>query len=123
MENNLYYISGYWKDNRSTFENYLVSEAEDTESDDDNVFFYGLSMEEAMAYMFEEDAPFEFVITSVQPFTQHHSCLTWSKEDFNGDEKLMNRFFTECNEIIIQSINEMKAHWMAEQGIRLTDEG
>jgi hypothetical protein len=44
--------------------------------------------------------------------TQKHSCLTWSKEDFNGDEQLMNKFFTECNEMIIQSINEMKETWM-----------
>ena len=45
---------------------------------------------------------------------QRHSCLAWSKEDFNGDERLMNQFFTECNEMIIQNINEMKDTWMSQ---------
>lgn len=44
--------------------------------------------------------------------TQKHSCLTWSKEDFNGDEKLMNKFFTECDSVIKESINDIKRIWM-----------
>lgn len=45
---------------------------------------------------------------------QRQSCLVWSKEDFNGNEELMNKFFTDCNEMIIQNINEMKDTWMSQ---------
>lgn len=41
-----------------------------------------------------------------------HTCLNWSKEDFNGDSKMMDRFFSECNELIIENINEIKTHWL-----------
>jgi hypothetical protein len=38
-------INGYWKDDNSEFENYIVKEYDDVESDeqaDDRIFYYGL---------------------------------------------------------------------------------
>jgi hypothetical protein len=38
-------INGYWKDDNSEFENYIVKEYYDVESDeqaDDRIFYYGL---------------------------------------------------------------------------------
>ena len=39
-------INGYWKDDKSEFEDYIVKEYDDVESDeqaDDRIFYYGLS--------------------------------------------------------------------------------
>lgn len=65
-----FYISGYWKDNREQFENYIVSES-DTFSredfEDDDVFFYGLSEAEIKeAIELGEDTVHDFVITSYE---------------------------------------------------------
>lgn len=68
MNNNLYYISGYWKDDKSTFDYYLVCEFDGVEEEDDNIFFYGLSMSDAEASKFDENTALEFVITSVYPY-------------------------------------------------------
>lgn len=69
MNNHLYYISGYWKDDLTPFEDYVVSEYDSQcEDDDDNIFFYGLSRSEAEASKFDEDTILDFVITSVHTY-------------------------------------------------------
>lgn len=70
MEHQFFYISGYFKDDNSEFENYLVSvfdglDEESSDFNDKDIFFYGLSEEEiieAMNNPFENNV-LEFVIT------------------------------------------------------------
>ena len=62
-----YHINGYWKDDKSTFEDYLVTNMDDAENEeeDDNVFFYGLSENDIKeAIEAGEDWGVDFVITS-----------------------------------------------------------
>ena len=61
-------ISGYWKDDRSEFDDYIVKEYDDViEGEDDNIFYYGLGEAEIKAAI--EDGKngipdgLEFVIT------------------------------------------------------------
>lgn len=66
----LHFINGYWKDNGDTFEDFLVSDAEDAEYglDDDEIFFYGFdrnSLETAVAI--GEATELDFVVTSFRP--------------------------------------------------------
>lgn len=66
VKDKYYFISGYFKDDLSEFDNYMVSEYDDADDDEDDVFYYGLSREEAKSMLFETDTSLEFVITSVQ---------------------------------------------------------
>ena len=68
---NLNHISGYWKDDKTEFQNYLVNEYDDTPKgmDDDDFFYYGLSEESIkQAIKEKEDNSLEFVITSYEPY-------------------------------------------------------
>jgi hypothetical protein len=63
-------IDGYWKDDESEFEGYIVKEFEDTEPtdvEDEKIFFYGLS-EPEIQYMIgnPDNGVQDFVITSYQ---------------------------------------------------------
>lgn len=64
----LYSINGYWKDDKSTFEGYLVSEYDDTHPElDDYIFFYGLSEADIKAAIEDgENTILDFVITSYE---------------------------------------------------------
>lgn len=66
MLRQIFYISGYWKDDKSTFKDYkVVSDHTVLEKDDDGIFFYGMS--EAVikdAIEKKEDTVNDFVITS-----------------------------------------------------------
>ena len=61
-------ISGYWKDDKSEFEDYIVKEfddVEDNESDDNLIFYYGLSEGDIKGAMnVNDDNMLDFVITS-----------------------------------------------------------
>jgi hypothetical protein len=67
---NLFLIDGYYKDDKSEFTNYLVSEYDDAPLDcDDDVFFYGLSENDIIdAIKSGEDTALEFVITGYKPY-------------------------------------------------------
>ena len=56
-------ISGYWKDDKTEFVDYLVTDYDD-DYGDENVFYYGLS-EHDLANSSEDDA-LEFVVTSYE---------------------------------------------------------
>ena len=56
-------INGYWKDNQTEFNDYLVTDSQD-EMDDDNIFYYGLSEDEIKSILNVENNNLEFVITS-----------------------------------------------------------
>lgn len=67
IEPNTFYISGYWKDNKVKFEDYIVSEAEDenNEAEDDGIFHYGFSEESIKKHIeLGKKTWLEFVITS-----------------------------------------------------------
>ena len=57
-------ISGYWKDDKSEFTDYLVTDYDDHNFEDDNIFFYGLSESDIIGCINDEDTALEFVITS-----------------------------------------------------------
>jgi hypothetical protein len=60
-------ISGYWKDDKSEFSGHIVKEfddVEESESDDNLIFYYGLS-EQNLKDSSEDDA-LEFVVTSYE---------------------------------------------------------
>jgi hypothetical protein len=60
-------ISGYWKEDQTEFEDYIVKEFDDVdEAMDDQIFYYGLSetdIIDAIENGSEDDA-LEFIITS-----------------------------------------------------------
>lgn len=63
-------INGYWKDDKSEFEGYIVKEYDDVESDeqaDDRIFEYGWSetnLKDAVAG--GEETVLDFVVTSFE---------------------------------------------------------
>lgn len=61
-------ISGYWKDDKSEFEAYLVREFDDSHEDefiDNDIFFYGLGERDIIEGIeLKEDTVHDFVITS-----------------------------------------------------------
>lgn len=61
-------ISGYWKEDRSEFEGYLVSEYDDVIEDlDKKIFYYGLGEKDIIDAMENpDDNRLDFVITSYQ---------------------------------------------------------
>lgn len=61
-------VNGFWKDDKSEFENYLISESHDIkedENEDDLIFFYGLSEEDIKKDLGKETGQ-DFVITSYE---------------------------------------------------------
>jgi hypothetical protein len=66
----MFLISGYWKDDKSEFSNYLVSEYDDANPHNDvDIFYYGLSESEIVdAIRQGEETALEFVITEYKPF-------------------------------------------------------
>ncbi len=70
MNRQYFEIDGYWKDDNTEFEGYIVTNFDDAEVDeegnevDDNVFFYGLDEEEIKQAIEDgENTGLEFVIT------------------------------------------------------------
>jgi hypothetical protein len=67
-----YSINGYWKDDNTTFEGYIVREFDDTPPDgdvftDDDIFYYGLSESDIQGVINNPDQDgLEFVITSYE---------------------------------------------------------
>jgi hypothetical protein len=67
-----YAISGYWKDNKVEFQDYIVSEQEEpaTEQDDESIFHYGFTEETIKKHIeLGEKTWLEFVITSYKELT------------------------------------------------------
>lgn len=71
-EGEYFIIEGYWKDDKSCFEGYIVKEFddydEDIDGDDDSIFFYGLSEKDIQQCIEDEktgseDDMLEFAIT------------------------------------------------------------
>jgi len=63
-------INGYWKDNKTEFEGYIVREFDDVPSEgdkftDDDIFHYGLSENDIQSAIADpENDGLDFVITS-----------------------------------------------------------
>jgi hypothetical protein len=55
-------VDGYWVDDRTEFEGYVISQSNDIEEDDDSIFFYGLS-ESKIAESLGKETGEDFVIT------------------------------------------------------------
>ena len=60
----IYSISGYWKDDQSEFDGYLVSDGDATEDDDDIFYYFDGESEIIDAIEKGEETVHEFVITS-----------------------------------------------------------
>ena len=58
-------ISGYWKDDKTPIENYIVTSTMELLREDEEIFMYGLTAEE-LASMVQrgEDTEYDFVVTS-----------------------------------------------------------
>jgi hypothetical protein len=70
---NFFYISGYWKDDKSEFENYIVTDVNSLDDDtpviDDDVFFFNLSEKDIKeAIELKDETEHDFVITSYSNF-------------------------------------------------------
>ena len=64
---NYFIINGYWKDDLSEFNKYIVGEYEEVCEPDDDVFYYGLSEQEIKeAIKNPSQSGLEFVITSYE---------------------------------------------------------
>ena len=69
-------ISGYYKDDKSSFDGYIVTDMDssiddsnDNDLTDDDIFFYGLSeLEIQEAIDLGDDTVNDFVITSYSPY-------------------------------------------------------
>jgi hypothetical protein len=55
-------VDGYWVDDRTKFEGYVISQSNDIEEDDDSIFFYGLTESEIAESLGKETGE-DFVIT------------------------------------------------------------
>ena len=55
-------VDGYWVDDRTEFEGYVISQTHDVEEDDNSIFFYGLS-ESQIAESLGKETGADFVIT------------------------------------------------------------
>ena len=60
-------ISGYYKDDGSEFEGYIVKEFDHVDEEDDDVFYYGLSEKDLRESSFDDGL--EFVVTSFEEIT------------------------------------------------------
>jgi hypothetical protein len=73
MKAKYFSISGYWKEDKEKFEDYIVKETEDvekSEADDNLIFYYGLSEQEIIeAIALGENSGYDFVITSYKETT------------------------------------------------------
>ena len=56
-------ISGYWKDDSTEFEDYLVVDTDEVQPDDTVIFMYGITEEEIQEVMIG-NISYEFEITS-----------------------------------------------------------
>ena len=90
-------ISGYWKDTKENFEDYLVSDSHDFDDEtDDNIFYYGLSeklIQEAI--LSEHNTIYEFVITSYKkvnadPLTKY---VSMKQPETIGEKLIVERVF------------------------------
>ena len=64
MENNLIKIDGYWLDDKTEFYGYIVSQLEEIdEENDENIFYYGLSLDYIEENILNEKTGLDFVIT------------------------------------------------------------
>lgn len=61
-------VDGYWRDDRTEFEGYVISQTHDVEEDDDSIFFYGLTESEIAESLGKETAQ-DFVITAYEVAT------------------------------------------------------
>ncbi|MES2864052.1 MAG: hypothetical protein V4666_08035 [Bacteroidota bacterium] len=72
-QSNYFLISGFWKDSKEKFSDYLVQQddfEDDQEADDEAIFFYGLSEEDIEELIIEKwNSEYEFVITSYEETT------------------------------------------------------
>lgn len=61
-------INGYWKDDKSEFEGFIVKEYDDmNEEEDDDVFFYGMGESDLNdAVEHGENTSLDFVVTSYE---------------------------------------------------------
>ena len=61
----LFTINGYWNDDKTTFEDYIVTEYHTCPEgyDDDEIFFYGLSEEDIKDCILNGSGILEFTIT------------------------------------------------------------
>ena len=66
---NYFSINGYWKDDKSEFENLIVKEFDEIDEETDElVFYYGLSEKDIQeAIELKEETAHDFVITSYEP--------------------------------------------------------
>ena len=65
----IYSINGYWKDDQSEFDGYLVTDYDSCPEgmDDDDIFYYGLSEKDIQGSIESKgDDGLEFVITSYE---------------------------------------------------------
>jgi hypothetical protein len=60
-------INGYWKNDKTEFYDYVVTDYDDNAEDDDEIFYFGLSESEIReAIKHKEDTALEFVITGYE---------------------------------------------------------
>ena len=57
------YVDGYWRDDKTEFYGYVISQTDDIEEHDDEIFFYGLS-ESQIAESLGKETGADFVITA-----------------------------------------------------------
>ncbi len=63
----MFLIYGYWIDNEEPFDGYLVSEFDSSDSEDDDIFYYGLDEASIIAAISNgENTTLDFVITSYE---------------------------------------------------------
>jgi hypothetical protein len=64
MENKLIKIDGYWLDDKTEFNGYIVSQQEEIdEVNDEDIFYYGLTLDYIEKNILSEKTGLDFVIT------------------------------------------------------------
>lgn len=63
-------VNGYWKDDKSEFTGYLITDESPENVNDDEIFYY-VNHEESIKSFMSKDGPAEFVITSYKVVNEH----------------------------------------------------
>ena len=88
----VYRVSGYWKDNKSEFNDYLITEYDDVPKgyDDDDIFYYGLSEDDLKNS--SKDDILEFVITDYEPVSKNYAKGGETATDYSGEYRDLRTF-------------------------------
>ena len=86
----VFIVDGYWKDNKSKFQGYLINEFDDVPDGfkDDDIFYFGLSEKDLKDS--SEDDELEFVITDYKNIIEGEDFITENDKAKEEEKWIIN---------------------------------